>query len=121
MIQRVVKDGALAIAQVREARTLAARMWGLLGRRRLPVQTALHIVPCNAIHTCWMLFSLDVVFLNRDWTVVRIVRNVRPFRFVLGGQAAHSVLEMTAGWLEPNALRVGDRVVFETATGRPRG
>ena len=116
MTECVVKDGTLVIAHMQTARTFAARGRGLLGRRRLPVQTALHIVPCGSIHTWWMLFALDVVFLDRNRTVIRIVRDVRPFRFVLGGRGAHSVLEMSAGWLAPDALRVGERLAFETAT-----
>ncbi len=112
MTSRAVRDGTVVIAHVMSATSLPSRVRGLLGRRRLPVQSALHLDPCHAIHTCWMLFALDVVFLDRDRAVVRIVRGVRPFRFVLGGRGAHSVLEMTAGWLPANALRVGDRIAL---------
>jgi len=49
---------------------------------------------CNAIHTCFMRFPIDATFLDRDDNVVKVVRNIRPWRFcVWGGRRAVKVLE----------------------------
>ena len=76
------------------ARTLFARMKGLIGTKRLPPGEGLLILRCNAIHTFFMAYAIDATFLDRDDRVVRVVRNVRPWRpFVWGGFRAVKVLE----------------------------
>lgn len=80
------------------ARTLCERMRGLLGRRSLPPGEGLLILKCNAIHTCFMKFAIDATFLDRHDRVVKVVRNIRPWRFfVWGGWRASKVLETAAG------------------------
>lgn len=80
------------------ARTFAERAKGLIGRRALAPGEGLLILRCNAIHTCFMRFAIDAVFLDREDRVVRVVRNVRPWRlFVFGGWRATKVLELAAG------------------------
>lgn len=79
-------------------RTFAERAKGLIGRRALAPGEGLLILRCNAIHTCFMRFAIDAVFLDREDRVVRVVRNVRPWRlFVFGGWRATKVLELAAG------------------------
>lgn len=76
------------------ARTLFARMKGLIGTKRLPPGEGMLILRCNAIHTFFMSFAIDATFLDRHDRVVKIVRNIRPWRpFVWGGFRAVKVLE----------------------------
>ena len=76
------------------ARTLFARMRGLIGTKRLPPGEGLLILRCNAIHTFFMSFAIDATFLDRSDRVVKVVRNIRPWRsFVWGGFRAAKVLE----------------------------
>ncbi|RME03567.1 MAG: DUF192 domain-containing protein [Planctomycetota bacterium] len=96
------------------ADTPFSRMKGLLGRASLPLGHALWIVPCGSIHTCFMRFALDVVFLDRERRVVKIVRDLPPFRFSFSW-SAHSVIEWRAGSLEKFSLRRGDPLIFEGA------
>ncbi len=80
--------------RARVARTMFARMKGLIGTKRLPPGEGLLILHCNAIHTFFMSFAIDATFLDRDDRVVKIVRNIRPWRpFVWGGLRAVKVLE----------------------------
>lgn len=80
------------------ARTFVQRAKGLIGRRALAPGEGLLILRCNAIHTCFMRFAIDAVFLDRADRVVRVVRNIRPWRlFVFGGWRAVKVLELAAG------------------------
>ena len=79
------------------ARTLWARIRGLIGRRGLPAGEGLLIERCNAIHTFFMRFPIDATFYDREGRVVRIVRGIRPWRpFVWGGWRAVKVLETAA-------------------------
>jgi len=86
---------------------------GLMGRRGLPADGALLITPCSSVQTCFMRFAIDVVFLDRDGGVVRVVPGLKPYRAALGGRGARSALELPAGAAERCGIAVGDRVVWE--------
>ena len=79
------------------ARTLWARIRGLIGRSGLPPGKGMLILRCNAIHTFFMRFPIDATFYDREGRVVRIVRGIKPWRpFVWGGWRAVKVLETAA-------------------------
>ena len=83
--------------RARVARTLFARMKGLIGTAHLPPGEGLLILRCNAIHTFFMSFAIDATFLDRSDRIVKVVRNIRPWRpFVWGGFRAVKVLETAA-------------------------
>ena len=83
--------------QAEVARSLWARMRGLLGRTGLPPGEGLLIENCRAIHTCGMRFAIDALFLDGRNRVVKAVRNIPPGRlFVWGGWRARKVLETAA-------------------------
>ena len=84
--------------KARVARTLFARMKGLIGTKCLPQGEGMLILRCNAIHTFFMSFPIDAIFLDRNDCVVKVVRNIRPWRpFVWGGVRAVKVLEVASG------------------------
>ena len=103
------KGGTVVIADVECAETAWERMRGLLGRSGLGSGRAMHLVCHGAVHTFFMKFPLDLVFLTREMRVSRIVRSVRPNR-IAAGRGAWSVIEMEAGRLPEDALNVGDTV-----------
>lgn len=76
------------------AKSFFQRLKGLMWRKFLPSGEGMLILKCNAIHTCFMRFAIDAAFLDRDDNVVKVVRNIRPWRFcVWGGRRAVKVLE----------------------------
>ena len=80
------------------ADTFLSRLRGLMFRRDLPAGEGLLIKRCNAIHTFFMRFPIDAVFLDRAGAVVRVVRDIPPWRpFVWGGLRAVQVLETRPG------------------------
>lgn len=77
------------------ADTLFSRFLGLMGKRDLPEGEGLLIERCNAIHTHFMRFSIDAIFLDAEDRVVKTVRNIPPWRFcIYGGRNAKKVLEI---------------------------
>jgi len=86
------------------------RAVGLLGRRELPEGRALWIRPCRSVHTFFMRFAIDVVYLAEDGTVVKTCPHLRPFRLSMGGRRAHSVVELPPGFLEQARLQIGERL-----------
>jgi uncharacterized protein len=94
--------------EVRLARSMWARFWGLMGRGSLADGHGVWIRPCSSVHTFFMRFPIDVIFLDRSNRVVKIVPAMKPWRTALGGRDAHSVLELNAGIAEGVDLRTGD-------------
>ena len=83
--------------EVEVAETFAARAKGLIGRGGLEPGHGLLIPHCNCIHTFFMRFPIDVIFLDGNGAVVKAVRNIPPWRpFVWGGWRARQVLEIAA-------------------------
>jgi hypothetical protein len=107
---RIVDDagGTLAVATVAD-RPLT-RMVGLLGRSGLAPGDGLVIRPCNAIHTWFMRFPIDVVFLDADGVVLRAVEALPPFRLASGGRRARVTIELPAGTLRRFAVAPGAHV-----------
>lgn len=81
------------------------RAIGLLGRKSLEKGRGLLLMPCASIHTCFMRFPIDVVFLGDAGRVTGRVTQVAPFRFVVAPAGTRSVLELAAGETERIGIR----------------
>lgn len=73
------------------------------------------LVPANSIHTHFMRFAIDAVFLAEGGEVLHIQRHLKPWRVVWPVKGAKSVLELPEGSTE--GLKVGDRIVFKKSEG----
>lgn len=91
------------------ADTRATRRRGLLGRDSLDPSAALILLPSFSIHTAFMRFPIDAVFVNRAGVVVRVVTNLGPWR-IAAAWGAHGVIELAAGALQRSDVRAGDRL-----------
>ena len=100
---------------VEVAVTRRSRRRGLLGRDHLDASAALILEPCAAVHTAFMRFSIDVVFVNRGGYAVKIVEDVPPWRIALSTRA-HAVIEMAAGSLRRLDVSLGDRLYMSPET-----
>jgi uncharacterized protein len=89
------------------------RMKGLLGRRSLKDSEAMVIKPCNAIHTFFMRFPIDVLFVNKDNRVVKIIANLPPFRLSPICFTGQFVVELPAGTIQNTHTTLGDQLVIE--------
>ncbi len=107
--------GTLLAEHTERTTSARERMRGLLGRDGLAHGHALLIEPCNSIHTFFMRFPIDVLFLSRDGRVVRAFPRVRPWRATRVYLSAHAVLELWPGALEERPVGEGDVVRFSTA------
>lgn len=91
------------------ALTRTERRHGLLGQDSLDVSAAVVLSPCWSIHTMFMRFPIDVVFVDRDGRAVRIVRELAPWRIAVAPRA-HAAIELPAGSLRARDVRVGDEL-----------
>ena len=83
-------------------------------RSNLPAGTGLVIDPCSSIHTFWMRFPIDVLYVDRDGTVLRADHAMKPWRFgPLIVRNGRYVIELPAGTIEKTQTVKGDRVLLE--------
>ena len=108
------RTGRVVASAVEVATTRTERRRGLLGRRSLDVSAALMLSPCVAVHTAFMHFAIDVVFVDEDGTVVRIVETLRPWRMA-ACRRARTVIECAGGTVRRRDVLVGDRLCFAAA------
>ena len=83
-----------ALTHLEVADTFWKRAIGLMGRKKLAAGWGFLILRCNSIHTCFMRFPIDAIFLDQDYRVVKVVRGVKPWRMAWGGRQAKSVMEV---------------------------
>jgi uncharacterized protein len=91
-----------------------ARLRGLLGRKRLEPDEGLLVRPAGAVHTCFMRFAIDAVFLDSELRVVGVVPDLPPWR-AAARRRARAVLELPAGECRRRGIEVGDELELAQA------
>ena len=109
-----VRTGRVVADQLLTAFDSASRRQGLLGRDSLPPGSALIIAPSNAVHTFFMRFPIDIMFVRRDGSVLK-VRSAVPARRIAASLRAFAVIELAAGSLAGSNTTAGDRLVCRPA------
>lgn len=94
------------------ADTSAKRRTGLLKHTRLEPGEGLWIAPCESVHTFFMKFDIDLVYLDKRKKVRKVRHAVRPWRMSLC-LSAHSVLELPAGTVAQSGTKWGDQLKIE--------
>ncbi|HAG07910.1 MAG: hypothetical protein XD69_1207 [Clostridia bacterium 62_21] len=106
----VTKDTLLAGRLV-----VAGRFWrrmvGLLGSRELPAGTGLLLTPCSAVHTMFMRYAIDVLFLAEDFSVLKAVAGLKPWRTAVCRGAA-MVVELPPGTVAQTGTGAGDKLAL---------
>lgn len=101
----------LLLENVGRTESALERARGLLWRPAPADGEGLLIAPCNSVHTCFMGFPIDVVFLDRQGVVVKIVARMKPFRLTMA-PGSRAVLELSAGGAERAGIRRGETLVW---------
>jgi len=102
-------DGSVICERCVVADRMLPRMKGLLGKRELVAGEGLLIQPAPSIHTFFMRFPIDVVFLSKNGEVMKVAANVGAWR-MRSCRRAFAVLELAAGEAERRGITVGDQV-----------
>jgi uncharacterized protein len=95
--------------RLEKADTAAKRNKGLLGRSGLDAGEGLWIVPCESVHTFFMQFPLDLVYLDRNHRILKVRAGVRPWR-LSACLVAHSIVELPAGVIAASQSQRGDQL-----------
>lgn len=92
------------------ADSLYTRMKGLLGRKSLENDEMIWIHRCNSIHTFFMNFPIDCIFLDKDLRIKKVFSDVNPWRITLPVLSASSVIELSGGQARILNLKAGDQL-----------
>jgi uncharacterized membrane protein (UPF0127 family) len=111
-IQNLTRSQALVSAG-RVADGFWTSLRGLIGHRPLARGEGLIIVPSNSIHTHFMGFPIDVLYVDKALQVVGIDQDMAPWRFGRIHRRAHFVIELPAGTIAATGTQVGDQLQVE--------
>jgi uncharacterized protein len=106
--------GTFLATQLEVADTGSKRNKGLLGRKGLAAGEGLWIVPCESVHTFFMQFPIDLVYLDRNNRIRKVRNSVPPWR-LSACLSAHSILELPAGTIRETQTQTGDKLEFAPA------
>lgn len=115
MAQLINKKTNQVLAQnVVTVRSIILRMKGLMGKKDFPLSDALWILPCKGgIHTFFMKFSIDVIFVNHSLQTTRVFKNIIPWKIVYLFSLfskTHSVFEFKSPALNQYHIQKGDQL-----------
>jgi len=96
---RHVKSEILLGREIKEAKSFRDRLVGLMFKNKMKEFDGLMITPCKSIHTFFMKFNIDVVFLDKKFLIVKILRDMKPWRVSGFYMNALHTLELPSGTL----------------------
>lgn len=106
-------NGQTVASKVRIAANIFQRFKGLLGTSSLSNEEGLWIPKCQGIHTFGMRYSLDIVFLDHRFHILKIIEDMKPGRMSDVRLDACGVLELPAGKVKKSRLHVGDQLLLQ--------
>lgn len=95
------------------ADTFSSRLVGLLNRRSIEAQEALVINRCQSIHMFFMRFAIDVIFVDRNFVVVGLTPNIKPYRLSPLFHNAYYAVEVPVGVITASRTSKGDQLKLE--------
>lgn len=105
-------NGAKSDIRIQIAKTFFNSFWGLMGKRDIP-QYGLLIKKCSGVHTFFMHFSIDVIFLDFENRVIKIKRNLPPWRMTIPLLSARNILEIPTKLTGASLIKLNDSLSFE--------
>ena len=102
--------------KVLKAESFFQRLKGLIGTEFLEEGTGLLIAPCSSVHTCFMKYPIDVIFLDEYDKILHIIHSMQPYRFSPIVKGAKKVLELPAGICFSTGTAVKDQIELITGS-----
>jgi uncharacterized protein len=106
------EEKVLLFDKVSIAKSFFKKLAGLVFSGPLNLGEGLLIEGCNSIHTFWMRFAIDAVFINKDNIVIHLKENLKPFRLSPIIRGAVSVLELKSGAIKHKGIKKYDTLFF---------
>ena|SRR3989344_5360538 len=100
----------ISLEKIERADSLISRFLGLMGRKGFGKSKGLLLSNTNSIHTFFVFFPIDVVYLDKELRVLKLVENLRPFWVSPIVWKAASVLELPIGTISSKSLKIDDQI-----------
>ncbi len=113
----VASTDAVIASQMELADSAWKRMQGLLGRGSLAADAGMRFDPASSLHMMFMRFAIDVVYVDREERVVKLVRDFKPWRFSWA-RGARTAYELSTGSIDRSGVAIGDLLELR-AVDRP--
>ncbi len=117
MLVENANRGTVLGEAIEVAQSSVQRVKGLLGRECLEDGQGLLFKGCGSLHTFFMRFPIDIVFLDKRGRVLKSAANVKPFKLVAAPLRAYYALELPVGVIERSTTKVGDQLAFNADAG----
>ncbi|MDC3416947.1 DUF192 domain-containing protein [Aquibacillus salsiterrae] len=107
-----LSNGKIIASDVRVADSFFQRLKGLMFTKTFDSGSGLHIIPCRSVHTFFMNYAIDILYVNERLEVVAIDEAIKPNKVGKAYQAVHSVIELPAGVTKQTETTVGNTITF---------
>lgn len=98
------------------ASTFFTRFMGLMGKKELPDKKALVIKPCNSIHTFFMRFPIDVLFVDRNNRITHVIESIKPWKVSKVVWNSSHVIELPPGTVKLSKTQIGDTISLDRSS-----
>lgn len=105
-----LSNGSILADKIEVADNFKKRLKGLIGRPGLNHGEAFVLLPCKSIHTCFMNFPIDVLFIDKEGRVLRTLEHVKPFKFSPIVSRSYLVVELPAGCIAATGTAAGHQM-----------
>jgi uncharacterized membrane protein (UPF0127 family) len=109
-------NGNIVAEEVMRAFTFFRRLKGMMFTESFPSGSCLHIQPCRSVHTFFMKYTIDILYLDDQYNIVGVEANLKPGKRGAIFPNSVSVIELPEGTIQQNDLRIGQTVRFEPKT-----
>lgn len=106
------RNGALLATDVETAGSLWAKTKGLLGRDQLPGGHGLYLDHCQSIHSFFMRFPFDALFVDKKWRILHAIQAMPANRASRHVWRARGIFELPAGVIQATDTQIGDTLEF---------
>lgn len=105
-------DGKIVIEKCGIATGFFSRFLGLMCKKRLSKKEAIYFPNCNSVHTFFMRFPIDVVFVDDKLRIQKIKESVKPWRLILPHKNIYGVIEIKAMTAKEVGIEIGKEIKF---------
>ncbi len=113
MTQQKYRTPTNQLISLEIADTFFKRFCGLMLRKGLAKNHGLYLAPCASIHMMFMRFAIDAVYVDKDFTIQKIARHLRPWIGCSWCPGAHGVIELPSGTANALSLEIGQKLIPE--------
>jgi uncharacterized protein len=109
----LARNGNIVAEEVQSAFTFFRRLKGLMFTKSLPSGSCLHIRPCRSVHTFFMKYTIDILYLDAKNNIIGVEANLKPGKLGAIYPNSVSVIELPEGTIQQNGIQIGQAVWFE--------